>query len=217
MIDDLITQGTAEPYRMFTSRAEYRLLLREDNADLRLTEIGHQLGLVGPERWAKFSSKREAIETEQERLKTLWVRPGSIAAEELGAISGETISSEQRASDLLRRPAIRYADMMTLEEIGPGSDDLAIAEQVEVQAKYHGYIERQQEEIERQQRNEHKCLPPDLDYRQVRGLSAEVCEKLMATHPETIGQAARIPGVTPAAVSLLLVYLKKTGQARRSA
>jgi len=217
MIDDLVTQGTAEPYRMFTSRAEYRLLLREDNADLRLTETGHELGLVGPERWKRFNNRREAIDKEQQRLKTLWMRPGSKAAEQLSVISGESISSEQRVAELLRRPAIKYADLMTLEGIGPGSNDQDIAEQVEIQAKYHGYIERQQEEIDRQQRNEHKRLPLDLDYRQVRGLSTEVCEKLMATHPETIGQAARIPGVTPAAVSLLLVYLKKAGQARKSA
>jgi tRNA uridine 5-carboxymethylaminomethyl modification enzyme len=217
MIDDLITRGTAEPYRMFTSRAEYRLLLREDNADLRLTETGHDLGLVDPERWKRFTARREAIDKEQQRLKTLWVRPGSGAAEQLSSLSGETIGSEQRVADLLRRPAISYADLMTLETVGPGSSDQSVAEQVEIQAKYHGYIERQQEEIDRQQRNEHKCLPPNLDYRQVRGLSAEVCEKLMATHPETVGQAARIPGVTPAAVSLLLVYLKKAGQARKSA
>ena len=217
MIDDLVTRGTAEPYRMFTSRAEYRLLLREDNADLRLTETGHNLGLVDPERWQRFADRREAIDKEQQRLKTLWVRPGSVAAAQLSALSGETIGSEQRVSELLRRPAICYADLMTLEAVGPGSSDQATAEQVEIQAKYHGYIERQQEEIDRQQRNEHKPLPPDLDYRQVRGLSAEVCEKLLATRPETIGQAARIPGVTPAAVSLLLVYLKKAGQARKSA
>ncbi len=217
MIDDLITRGTAEPYRMFTSRAEYRLLLREDNADLRLTEAGYNLGLVEPGRWKRFADRREAIDREQQRLKTLWVRPGSAEAERLSAISGETIGSEQRVSELLRRPAISYADLMTLEAVGPGSSDQGTAEQVEIQAKYHGYIERQQEEIDRQQRNEHKRLPPDLDYRQVRGLSAEVCEKLLATHPETIGQAARIPGVTPAAVSLLLVYLKKAGQARKSA
>ncbi len=217
MIDDLVTRGTAEPYRMFTSRAEYRLLLREDNADLRLTETGHELGLVGAERWARFTDRRTAIEQEQRRLQTLWVRPGSEIAGQLSASSGETISNEQRVADLLRRPAISYASLMVLDGIGPGSSDQGIAEQVEIQAKYHGYIERQQEEIDRQQRNEHKCLPRDMDYRQVRGLSAEVCEKLMATRPETIGQAARIPGVTPAAVSLLLVYLKKAGQARKSA
>jgi len=217
MIDDLITRGTAEPYRMFTSRAEYRLLLREDNADLRLTEIGHDLGLVCSQRWTRFSGRREAIAREQRRLKDLWVRPGGKAAEQMTAISGETLSSEQRVADLLRRPALSYANLMSLDGMGPGSDDPGIAEQVEIQAKYHGYIARQQEEIDRQRRNEHKCLPTDLDYRQVRGLSAEVCEKLMATHPETIGQAARIPGVTPAAVSLLLVYLKKSGQARKSA
>ena len=209
MIDDLITRGTNEPYRMFTSRAEYRLLLREDNADLRLTGFGQELDLIDTQRWTHFTAKCDSLEKEQQRLQTLLVRPGSEAADQLAQATGETINSEQRAAELLRRPGIGYHDLMSIKLLGPGCGDDKIAEQVDIQAKYHGYIERQQEEIDRQQRNEHKRLPTDLDYHQVRGLSSEVCEKLMATHPETIGQAARMPGITPAAVSLLLVYLKK--------
>jgi tRNA uridine 5-carboxymethylaminomethyl modification enzyme len=216
MIDDLITRGTNEPYRMFTSRAEYRLLLREDNADLRLTETGRELGLVDATRWRRFCAKRDAVAREQQRLERLWVRPGDAAAEHL-AQSGERLSSEQRVADLLRRPGLSYAGLMALEGIGPGCGDDKVAEQVEIQARYHGYIERQREEIERQMRNEHKRLPENLDYAQVKGLSAEVREKLSRVAPQTIGQAARIPGMTPAAISLLLVHLKKTGPARKSA
>jgi tRNA uridine 5-carboxymethylaminomethyl modification enzyme len=216
MIDDLITRGTSEPYRMFTSRAEYRLLLREDNADLRLTETGRELGLVGERRWQQFAAKREAIEHEQQRLRAVRVRPGTPAARQLAA-AGEELGSEQRAADLLRRPALGYATLMGLDGVGPGVADAIVAEQVEIQARYHGYIVRQQAEIARQQRNEHKTLPADFDYRSVSGLSAEVREKLLAVRPGTIGQAARIPGVTPTAVSLLLIHLKKAGVARRSA
>ncbi|VAW75457.1 tRNA-5-carboxymethylaminomethyl-2-thiouridine(34)synthesis protein MnmG [hydrothermal vent metagenome] len=216
LIDDLITRGTSEPYRMFTSRAEYRLLLREDNADLRLTEQGYKMNLVNEARWHAFGKKREAIEREQKRLHDLWVRPGTPQAQQLADVSGEDFNKEQRVDDLLRRPQVDYAALMQLEGIGPGETG-KIAEQVEIQAKYHGYIERQQDEIARQQRNENKSLPEPFDYRQVRGLSAEVCEKLMAVVPETIGQAARIPGVTPAAISLLLVHLKKAGMARKIA
>ena len=216
MIDDLITRGTLEPYRMFTSRAEYRLLLREDNADLRLTEAGHRMGLVQESRWRAFNEKREAIEREQQRLQGLWVRPGTAVAQQLATTGGETLTGEQRVSDLLRRPQLEYATLMQLEGIGPGETG-SVAEQVEIQAKYHGYIERQRDEIVRQQRNEHKALPDNFDYHQVRGLSSEVREKLLAAQPETLGQAARIPGVTPAAISLLLVHLKKAGQARKSA
>jgi len=216
MIDDLITRGTNEPYRMFTSRAEYRLLLREDNADLRLTETGRELGLVDETRWRRFCTKRDAIVREQQRLERLWVRPGDAVAEHLSQ-SGERLSSEQRVADLLRRPGLSYAGLMALEGIGPGCGDDKVAEQVEIQARYHGYIERQREEIERQMRNEHKRLPENLDYAQVKGLSAEVREKLNRVAPQTIGQAARIPGMTPAAISLLLVHLKKTGPARKSA
>jgi tRNA uridine 5-carboxymethylaminomethyl modification enzyme len=217
MIDDLITRGTSEPYRMFTSRAEYRLLLREDNADLRLTETGRELGLVEDDRWQAFDKKREAIIHEQQRLQASWVRPGSRAAEQLRERHDEILNNEQRVADLLRRPTLSYAVLMQLDGIGPGCDEATIAEQVEIQARYHGYIERQQEEIERQRRNEHKRLPAAMDYHQVKGLSSEVREKLIATAPETIGQAARIPGVTPAAVSLLLVHLKKSALSRKTA
>jgi len=217
MIDDLVTRGTREPYRMFTSRAEYRLLLREDNADLRLTQTGRDLGLVDDSRWQRFTEKRDAIDKEQQRLKGLWVRPDTPDSRCLEELHGERISSEQRVADLLRRPALSYTNLMQLPAVGPGTADSKVAEQVEIQASYQGYIERQQEEIERQRRNEHKALPGNLDFRQVKGLSSEVREKLIAVHPETIGQAARIPGVTPAAVSLLLVYLKKSGLSRRSA
>ena len=217
MIDDLITRGTAEPYRMFTSRAEYRLLLREDNADLRLTEHGRELGLVGERRWRAFCEKRDAIVNEQQRLRALWIRPRTFAAEQLEARSGEPLVSEQRVSDLLRRPTMSYAMLMAIPGIGPGCREAKVAEQVETQARYHGYIERQREEIERQQRNEDKRLPAAMDYAQVKGLSSEVREKLMKVAPETIGQAARIPGVTPAAISLLLVHLKKSAPTRQSA
>ena len=217
MIDDLITRGTSEPYRMFTSRAEYRLLLREDNADLRLTEKAYHLGLVEDARWQRFSEKREAIHREQQRLHELWIRPDTASARQLAMRHGELLNKEQRAADLLRRPALNYTDLMQLEGLGPGVGDAKIAEQVEIQARYYGYIQRQEEEIERQRRNEHRALPMDLDYHQVKGLSAEVREKLLASCPETIGQAARIPGVTPAAVSLLLVHLKKAGLSRRTA
>ncbi len=217
LIDDLITRGTSEPYRMFTSRAEYRLLLREDNADLRLTGSGHDLGLVDETRWQQFSVKREAIVQEQQRLQALWVRPGTAAARQLLDATGEALASEQRVADLLRRPTLSYADLMQLEDIGPGTDQPRVAEQVEIHARYHGYIERQHEEIERQRRNEDRRLPDALDYHQVRGLSGEVQEKLAAARPETLGQAARIPGITPAAISLLLVHLKKTSLPRKSA
>ncbi len=215
MIDDLVTRGTNEPYRMFTSRAEYRLLLREDNADLRLTETGRELGLVDARRWQRFSAKREAIEREQQRLRALRIRPRTPAAQQLAERHGEVLNSEQNVADLLRRPTLSYPGLMQLEGVGPGVAHGGIAEQVEIQAKYHGYIERQREEIERQRRNEHKVLPADFDYRRVKGLSAEVTEKLVAVCPETIGQAARIPGVTPAAVSLLLIHLKKASLASR--
>jgi tRNA uridine 5-carboxymethylaminomethyl modification enzyme len=217
MVDDLITRGTNEPYRMFTSRAEYRLLLREDNADLRLTGHGRELGLVEDGRWQAYCDRRDAIEAEQQRLRVLWVRPGSVAAQQLQRRHGETVTTEQRVADLLRRPTLAYADLMALEGVGPGCADDKVAEQVEIQARYHGYIERQREEVARQQRHENKPLPADMDYRQVKGLSAEVCEKLADVAPQTIGQAARIPGVTPAAISLLLVYLKKSAPARKSA
>ena len=214
LIDDLITRGTSEPYRMFTSRAEYRLLLREDNADLRLTEQGRELGLVNETRWRAFSEKRTAIEKEQQRLQGLLVRPGTA----VDALLEKPLAREARVHDLLRRPGIRYRDLMQIEGIGPGVEDTRVAGQIEVQAKYAGYVDRQSAEIERHKRHQSQALPADLDYNAVRGLSNEVCEKLQAVRPGTIGQASRIPGMTPAAVSLLLIHLKKTGisQPRRA-
>ncbi len=211
LVDDLITRGTSEPYRMFTSRAEYRLLLREDNADLRLTGKGRELGLVPDERWAAFEQKRESIEQERQRLHSIWVHPGSPAAEQATAETGTSISREVRALELLARQEISYAGLQQLPGIGPGVEDPKVAEQLEIQCKYAGYIKRQQVEIERQQANEAVRIPESLDYEQVRGLSSEVREKLIRSQPETIGQAGRIPGVTPAAISLLLIHLKKRG------
>jgi tRNA uridine 5-carboxymethylaminomethyl modification enzyme len=209
MIDDLITQGTMEPYRMFTSRAEYRLLLREDNADIRLTEKGYKLGLVKQEQWLFFENKRSAIEAEQQRLASVWVRASEHPEEQLIALSGEKFIKDAKAADVLARPQVNYRDLMNLEGIGPGLTNKAEAEQVEIQAKYAGYIERQKNEIVRQKENESVRLPDAFDFDNVKGLSNEVREKLIKTRPETIGQAARIPGITPAAVSLLLVHLKK--------
>ncbi len=207
LIDDLITCGTSEPYRMFTSRAEYRLLLREDNADLRLTPIGQELGLIDAQRWEAFCRKREAIAQEQVRLRQTWVRPGQQDPILEQEIFGAPLASEQRASELLRRPEVSYAELARL--VG-GIDDPAVAEQVEIQAHYAGYIERAQQEIERVRHHEETRLPEDLDYAQVRGLSHEVRQKLMTLRPHTLGQAARIAGVTPAAISLLLIHLKKS-------
>ncbi len=208
MIDDLITRGTREPYRMFTSRAEHRLLLREDNADLRLTPVGRELGLVDDARWAVFEEKREAIAREQERLRDTWIRPNTPAAERAAALLGQPLGREQRLADLLKRPEVSYHSLLHLagEE---SAIDPQVAEQVAIQAKYAGYIERQQQEIERARRHEELPLPDDLDYAEVRGLSAEVCEKLAKARPGTLGQAARLPGITPAAISLLMVHLKK--------
>ncbi len=209
LIDDLISRGTSEPYRMFTSRAEYRLLLREDNADLRLTEIGRRLGLVDEARWAAFETKREAIERETQRLREVWVRPAQIGEADLQRVLQGPLARESRAVELLRRPEVTYAGLISLPGVGPGEPDPQVAEQVEIQAKYAGYIERQREEIERQRRHEQLTLSPDLDYAEVHGLSREVREKLIRHRPRTLGQAGRIPGMTPAAVSLLLVYLKR--------
>jgi tRNA uridine 5-carboxymethylaminomethyl modification enzyme len=209
MVDDLITRGTLEPYRMFTSRAEYRLLLREDNADLRLTETGRELGLVDDRRWAAFCTKREAIEREQQRLRDLWVRPADLSGGGSEVLPGIELSREARALQLLSRPEIGYRDLMQLAPLGPGVSDPQVVEQLEVQAKYAGYIERQHAEIERQRANEAVVLPLDFDYDKVRGLSAEVKEKFLRHRPQTLGQAGRIPGVTPAAISLLLIHLKK--------
>ena len=218
LIDDLISRGTSEPYRMFTSRAEYRLLLREDNADLRLTSTGRELGLVDDARWQAFAQKREAIETESARLQRTWIRPEKISAEQAQQVLGAAITREYSLADLLRRPEVSYARLMTLPNAGVGVADPVVAEQLEIQAKYAGYIERQQEEIERHRRYETQVLPEDMDYGKVSGLSNEVRQKLQQHKPATIGQASRIPGVTPAAVSLLLIHLKKqSGQSRKKA
>ena len=207
LVDDLITLGTSEPYRMFTSRAEYRLLLREDNADLRLTPIGRELGLVDDHRWAAFEAKREAIEQERQRLRDTWVRPGNTAQEE--AVLGSVLTREYRMEELLRRPEVSYDSLYTLVDGLQPASDPRVAEQVSIQLKYAGYIERQSEEIARALRHEETAIPAHLDYTQVRGLSAEVSEKLQRQRPATLGMASRIPGVTPAAISLLLVHLKK--------
>ena len=209
MIDDLITRGTLEPYRMFTSRAEYRLLLREDNADLRLTETGRRLGLVDDSRWGVFERKREGIAQEQQRLAATWVRPNSEAAKQLQGFLKAPLQREASLLDLLRRPEVRYQGLTGLPGVETPALDAAVCEQVEIQAKYAGYIDRQQQEIDRARRHDDLSLPPDLDYTRVTGLSAEVSEKLAKQRPETLGQAGRIPGITPAAVSLLLVHLKK--------
>jgi tRNA uridine 5-carboxymethylaminomethyl modification enzyme len=209
LVDDLITRGTNEPYRMFTSRAEYRLLLREDNADLRLTETGRRLGLVDDRRWRAFEQKREAIERERQRLRGLWVRPGTAAGDAFAERVGEPLRRETRALDLLARPRLDYASLVTLPGIGPGAVEPGVAEQVEIDCKYAGYVDRQRDEIARQRNQEAQPLPTDFDYDHVRGLSAEVMEKLKRVRPASIGQAARIPGVTPAAVSLLLIHLRR--------
>ncbi len=211
LIDDLITRGTTEPYRMFTSRAEYRLALREDNADLRLTEQGRMLGLVGEARWCTFVEKREAVAREQQRLGETWVQPAQVDAAAWRRVLGGSPSREYSLLELLRRPHVRYRELMTLDGAGPGVSDSRVSDQVEIQAKYHGYIERQAAEIARRLEHEETPLPQRLDYALVRGLSAEVREKLSAARPATLGQAARISGITPVAISLLLVHLKKIG------
>jgi tRNA uridine 5-carboxymethylaminomethyl modification enzyme len=209
LVDDLITRGTNEPYRMFTSRAEYRLMLREDNADLRLTEIGRRLGIVGEAQWRAFDSKREAIERERQRLQDTWVRPGVQDPELETQVLGEPLKREARALELLARPEVTHRGLQRLLGGEPAHLDPVVAQQVEIQARYDGYIQRQQAEIERQRGQESKALPPDFDFAGVRGLSSEVREKLCRVRPTTVGQAARIPGVTPAAVSLLLIHLKR--------
>ena len=209
LVDDLISMGTAEPYRMFTSRAEYRLLLREDNADLRLTEKGRELGLVDDNRWQQFSEKRESIELERQRLKNTWVQPGTAAAEKLADHIENRLSHEYNLFELLKRPELNHG---IIDSLFPKEDrqlSPVVAEQVEIDAKYSGYINRQQDEIDRLQRHENTAIPRDFDYKSIRGLSNEVKQKLDDAMPETLARAARIPGVTPAAISLLLVSLKK--------
>lgn len=219
LVDDLCTLGTKEPYRMFTSRAEYRLMLREDNADLRLTEIGRELGMVDDNRWAQFSEKVELVEKERQRLRNIWVHPQADNLSEINELLNTPLSKEANGEDLLRRPEMTYDILKNITRFAPGIDDSKpqAAEQVEIQVKYEGYINRQQEEIEKQLRNENAALPIDLDYKQVSGLSNEVIAKLNDHKPTSIGQASRISGVTPAAISILLVWLKKQGLLRRSA
>lgn len=209
LVDDLITMGTLEPYRMFTSRAEYRLLLREDNADLRLTEQGRALGLVDDARWARFDSKREAIALETARLSTSWIHPQTPQSDALAGKLKNPIAREYSLAELLKRPELGYADLAGL--VGEPTPDPQAAEQVEIQAKYAGYIDRQREDIAKLRRNENTLLPADLDYSAVDGLSNEVRQKLVAARPDTLARAARVPGVTAAAISLLLIYLKKRG------
>jgi tRNA uridine 5-carboxymethylaminomethyl modification enzyme len=217
LVDDLVTLGTSEPYRMFTSRAEYRLLLRQDNADLRLTPTGFELGLVDARRWQVFTQRRDAIEREQQRLRGLLVRPDSAQGRALSARLPKPLAREQFAADLLCRPEISYQMLTAVEGLGPAVTDSSVAEQVEIQARYAGYVERQQAEIVRRDRYHDQTLAVDFDYNAVRGLSNEACEKLLAVRPETIGQAARIPGITPAAISLLLIHIKKQLLARKRA
>ncbi|SQH74524.1 glucose-inhibited cell-division protein [Shewanella benthica] len=215
LVDDLSTLGTKEPYRMFTSRAEYRLLLREDNADLRLTEKGREFGLVDDNRWSQFSKKRESIELELQRLRGLWVHPNSPLLDVLNPQLNTPISREASFEDLLRRPEMDYPKLMKLEGFGPGLEDQRAAEQVQIQIKYSGYIQRQQDEIDKALKHETTGLPLDLDYQEVPGLSNEVIAKMNEYKPETIGQASRISGMTPAAISILLVHLKRRGLLRR--
>ncbi|MDP1906089.1 MAG: tRNA uridine-5-carboxymethylaminomethyl(34) synthesis enzyme MnmG [Pseudomonadota bacterium] len=215
MVDDLVTRGVAEPYRMFTSRAEYRLSLREDNADQRLTETGRRLGLVGDDRWARFDAKREAMAREVERLKSTWVHPTLLPEEAALRVLGKGIEREYSLFDLLRRPEVGYAGLMTLPGAGTGLDDMEFSRQVEVEAKYAGYVARQLDEINRQRGLEDQPLPDDFDYLSLTSLSIEVRQKLNKMRPATLGLASRISGVTPAAVSVLMVYLKRGELARK--
>ncbi len=225
LADDLITRGVTEPYRMFTSRAEYRLSLREDNADLRLTEIGRRLGLVDDVRWDAFNRKRDAVETEIQRLRSTWVNPRVLPAQAAVPLLGQPIEREYSLSDLLKRPSVSYSQLMAAQNAdgsllaGPGVDDAEIAQQIEIQVKYAGYIARQQDEVQKHLSHEQQPIPADIDYDAVTSLSFEVRQKLKAHRPENIGQAARISGVTPAAISLLLIHLKRLhyGSRKRAA
>ena len=216
LIDDLATLGTKEPYRMFTSRAEYRLLLREDNADIRLTEKARELGLICDKRWAVFNEKMEKVAVEKERLKSTWIHKDHPAVEQVNELLKTPISREASLEDLVRRPEVNYNDLMAIEGIGPACDNEQAAEQTEIQIKYQGYIDRQLQEIAKQQKHENTVLPADFDYASVSGLSNEVVAKLTDAKPETLGQASRISGITPAAISLILVYLKKRGVLRKT-
>jgi tRNA uridine 5-carboxymethylaminomethyl modification enzyme len=215
LVDDLVTRGVSEPYRMFTSRAEYRLTLREDNADARLTEVGRSLGCVDDRRWAAYSRKREAVHREIERLRSTWVNPRILDAQDATELFGKPLEREYTLADLLRRPEVRYSGLCKLRTAdgdvlgGPPVSDPTVADQVEVAVKYAGYIDRQHDEVAKHKASASTRIPGSLDYARVRGLSIEVRQKLAAARPETIGQAARISGVTPAAISLLLVHLKR--------
>lgn len=215
LIDDLSTMGTKEPYRMFTSRAEYRLLLREDNADLRLTEKARELGLVDDRRWVRFNQKIENIVTERQRLQDIWMNPKSEGVDQLNQLLKTPMIREASGEDLLRRPEMTYEKLTQLAAFSPAMEDSQASEQVEIQVKYEGYIKRQQDEIEKSLRHEHTLLPADLDYANVKGLSNEVVVKLTDSRPESIGIASRISGITPAAISILLVHLKKQGLLRK--
>ena len=217
LIDDLATLGTKEPYRMFTSRAEYRLLLREDNADIRLTEKGRELGLVNDERWQAFNEKMEVIAKEKQRIKETWIHKDHAVVDQVNALLKTPLTREASLEDLLRRPEIRYDDLMAIDGLGSEFTNQAALEQVEIHTKYAGYIARQQDEINKQLRHEETILPKEFDYSTVSGLSNEVVAKLTDARPDTIGQASRISGITPAAISLLLVYLKKQGLLRKTA
>ncbi|OIQ47768.1 MAG: tRNA uridine-5-carboxymethylaminomethyl(34) synthesis enzyme MnmG [Gammaproteobacteria bacterium MedPE] len=216
LIDDLSTLGTKEPYRMFTSRAEYRLLLREDNADIRLTQQGRELGLVDDHRWKLFNEKIENVEQEKQRLSSHWIQAKSEQAEQLNDLLKNPMSREANLEELLRRPELTYDDLMKIDGCGPGLEKEDAAYQVQTQIKYAGYIARQMDEVEKQQRNENTLLPIDLDYSQVSGLSNEVVAKLTEARPATLGMASRISGITPAAISLLLVYMKKKGLLKKA-
>ncbi len=214
LVDDLITRGVTEPYRMFTSRAEYRLQLREDNADMRLTEIGRKLGLVDDARWEAFSRKQEAVVREQARLRKTYVQPANLNAEKMQEIFGKPLEHEYSLFELLRRPEVSYEALLSLGAEGLGEIEPVVREQIEIAAKYQGYIDRQTDEVARSRGQENTKLPADLDYRQIHGLPIEAQQKLNAQKPETIGQAGRISGITPAAISLLLVYLKRKSRAK---
>lgn len=216
LVDDLITRGVSEPYRMFTSRAEYRLQLREDNADMRLTEIGRKLGLVDDARWDAFSNKKEAVEREQARLKKTFVRPEEMSDEKMVELFGQTLDHEYSLFELLRRPEVSYEDVVAALEEDLGEVDFAVREQVEIAAKYQGYINRQIEDVRRGKTQENAVLPADLDYATIHGLPIEAQQKLNAQKPETIGQASRISGITPAAISLLLVHLKRQSKNKKN-
>ncbi|RKQ53344.1 tRNA uridine 5-carboxymethylaminomethyl modification enzyme [Vogesella indigofera] len=209
LVDDLSTMGVSEPYRMFTSRAEFRLQLREDNADLRLTEVGRKLGLVGDAQWDAFCHKRDAVEAEKQRLATHYVHPGKLQPGEDEAMFGQKLAREYSLHDLLKRPNVNYRQLMTLSQAGEGVADEVVAEQVEIQVKYQGYIDRQNEEVAKREQLDDVRLPLDIDYALVKGLSKEVSQKLNQHRPETLGQASRIQGITPAAIALLLVHLKR--------